>query len=74
MIDFNCCAVIYCEFINLVLYTKMIYITNRARSVNLPYEPELLEWLRENYPYSAYRIVDTNSEQSTELNKQKEAV
>lgn len=39
----------------------MIYITNRDGTINLPWEPDLLEWLQEQYPYSQYRIetVDT---------------
>jgi hypothetical protein len=36
------------------------YITNKAGSINLPWEPGLLEWLRERYPVSDYRIVETN--------------
>ena len=35
-----------------------MYITNYDNSVNLPYEPGLLEWLVERYPYSKYRIVE----------------
>jgi len=31
-------------------------ISNRAGDINYPWEPGLLEWLRENYPYSGYYI------------------
>jgi len=31
-------------------------ITNREGSINYPWEPDLLEWLQENYPYSGYYI------------------
>lgn len=47
----------------------MIYITNRAHSVNLPYEPGLLEWLQENYPYSGYQLIDYGVKQG-ETNEQ----
>ena len=36
----------------------MRYITNKANSVNLPYEEGMLEWLHENYPMSGYYIVE----------------
>jgi hypothetical protein len=39
------------------------YITNSTGTIKLPYEPELLEWLQQKYPYSKYRYVqifDTN--------------
>jgi hypothetical protein len=36
----------------------MIYITNRAKTIRLPYEPGLLEWLLEKYPYSKYTIIE----------------
>ena len=36
----------------------MKYITNKYCSVILPYEPGMLEWLNENYPFSQYRIVE----------------
>jgi len=35
----------------------MKYITNKSGTINLPWEPGLLEWLRENYAASDYRIV-----------------
>jgi hypothetical protein len=38
----------------------MIYITNCDGSIKLPWEPDLLEWLQEQYPYSKYRIVETS--------------
>jgi hypothetical protein len=34
-----------------------MYITNYDDSVQLPWEPGLLEWLQETYPHSKYRIV-----------------
>jgi hypothetical protein len=36
----------------------MKYITNRYESVELPWEPGLIEWLQERYPKSQYRIVE----------------
>jgi hypothetical protein len=41
------------------------YIANRRHTVKLPWEPGLLEWLRQQYPRSDYReyeIVTTNKE------------
>jgi len=35
-----------------------MYITNKSGNIKLPYEPGLLEWLHENYPYSKYHIVE----------------
>jgi hypothetical protein len=32
------------------------FITNRDNSINFNWEPGLLEWLQENYPYSGYHI------------------
>jgi hypothetical protein len=37
----------------------MTYITNRDGSINLPWEPDLLEWLQQHYPYSQYRLAQT---------------
>lgn len=37
------------------------YITNKYRTVILPYEPGMIEWLLENYPHSEYRIVEATS-------------
>lgn len=34
-----------------------MYIINQYGNIKLPYEPGLLAWLNENYPYSKYRIV-----------------
>jgi hypothetical protein len=34
-----------------------MYITNKYHSVKLPYEPELLAWLQEQYPHSQYKAV-----------------
>jgi hypothetical protein len=36
-----------------------MYITNITGDIKLPYEPGLLEWLQANYPYSKYRIVES---------------
>jgi hypothetical protein len=35
-----------------------MYITESTGTIQLPYEPGLLEWLQARYPYSKYRIVD----------------
>lgn len=35
----------------------MTYITNKHKTITLPYEEGLLEWLHKNYPNSQYRIV-----------------
>jgi hypothetical protein len=34
------------------------YIANRARTIVYPWEPGLVEWLVENYPYSGYQVVE----------------
>jgi hypothetical protein len=36
----------------------MRYITNRYQSVELPWEPGLVEWLQQRYPLSHYQIVE----------------
>lgn len=36
----------------------MSYISNKAGTIQFPYEPGLLEWLNENYPYSKYHLVN----------------
>jgi hypothetical protein len=36
----------------------MSYISNKAGTIQFPYEPGLLEWLNENYPYSKYYLVN----------------
>ena len=36
-----------------------MYIINQRGDIKLPYEPGLLEWLNENYPYSKYSIVES---------------
>jgi hypothetical protein len=33
-------------------------IANRDRTIIYPWEPDLLEWLQENYPYSKYHVVE----------------
>jgi len=35
-----------------------MYITESTGTIKLPYEPGLLEWLQENYPYSKYRLIE----------------
>jgi hypothetical protein len=35
----------------------MTYIANYNRTIQLPWEPGLLEWLQAQYPHSGYRIV-----------------
>jgi hypothetical protein len=35
----------------------MTYIANYNRTIQLPWEPGLLEWLQAQYPRSGYRIV-----------------
>jgi hypothetical protein len=34
-------------------------ITNKYGTVQLPWQPGLLEWLQAQYPYSEYRLVET---------------
>ena len=36
----------------------MKYITNKHNTIRFPWEPGLLEWLNENYPYSKYHITE----------------
>ena len=38
-----------------------MYITNYTGEIALPWEPGLLEWLQEQYPYSKYKVVETLS-------------
>jgi len=35
----------------------MTYIANHNNTIQLPWEPGLLEWLQARYPHSRYRIV-----------------
>jgi hypothetical protein len=35
----------------------MTYIANHNNTIQLPWEPGLLEWLQARYPHSGYRIV-----------------
>jgi hypothetical protein len=35
----------------------MTYIANHNDTIQLPWEPGLLEWLQAKYPHSRYRIV-----------------
>jgi len=34
------------------------YIANKSGTINLPWEPGLVEWLQERYPASQYRVVE----------------
>jgi hypothetical protein len=34
-----------------------MYIANHSNTIQLPWEPGLLEWLQATYPYSRYKIV-----------------
>lgn len=45
----------------------MTYITNKYKSIKLPYSPDLLEWLWETYPYSKYYVVDTDESNKTRI-------
>jgi hypothetical protein len=36
----------------------MTYIANYNHTIQLPWEPGLLEWLQEHYPASQYRVVE----------------
>jgi len=36
----------------------MKYITNKYHSVKLPYSEEMLEWLKETYPHSQYKVYE----------------
>ena len=36
-----------------------MYIINKTGTIKLPYEPGLLEWLNENYPFSKYQLIET---------------
>lgn len=36
-----------------------MYITNYTGEITLPWEPGLLEWLQERYPYSKYKVIET---------------
>jgi hypothetical protein len=40
----------------------MKIISSYDGSINLPWEPGLLEWLHVHYPYSKYRIVEVEYE------------
>jgi hypothetical protein len=39
----------------------MKVIVNQVRSVMLPWEEGLLEWLQERYPYSKYQAIEVSS-------------
>jgi hypothetical protein len=41
----------------------MNYITNRAGTVTLLWEPDLLEWLQQTYPNSQYHLVEYTNEE-----------
>ena len=36
----------------------MIVISNYDRSIQLPVEPGLLEWLHQHYPHSQYHLIE----------------
>jgi hypothetical protein len=36
----------------------MIIIVNHDSSIQFPWEPNLLEWLNENYPFSRYHLAE----------------
>jgi hypothetical protein len=40
----------------------MMYICNRTGTVVVEYEPELLEWLQQQYPFSGYHLVEVEHE------------
>jgi hypothetical protein len=40
----------------------MMYITERTGTIKFPYDPELLEWLQEHYPYSKYYAKETTND------------
>jgi len=33
-------------------------ITNKSGDIQLPYDPDLLEWLQITYPFSQYHILE----------------
>jgi hypothetical protein len=41
---------------------SMTYICNRTGTVVVEYEPELLEWLQQQYPFSGYHLVEVEHE------------
>jgi hypothetical protein len=41
---------------------SMMYICNRTGTVVVEYEPELLEWLQQRYPFSGYHLVEVEHE------------
>lgn len=36
----------------------MKYICNQSGTIVLDYEPDLLEWLQAQYPFSQYQVVE----------------
>ena len=40
----------------------MMYICNRTGTVVVEYDPELLEWLQQQYPFSGYHTVEVEHE------------
>jgi len=40
----------------------MMYICNRTGTVVVEYEPGLLEWLQQQYPFSGYHTVEVEHE------------
>jgi hypothetical protein len=47
-----------------VIGTKgsMMYICNRTGTIVVEYDPELLEWLQQQYPFSGYHTVEVEHE------------
>jgi hypothetical protein len=41
---------------------SMMYICNRTGTIVVEYEPELLEWLQQQYPFSGYHTVEVEHE------------
>jgi len=41
---------------------SMMYICNRTGTIVVEYEPELLEWLQQQYPFSGYHLVEVEHE------------
>jgi len=41
---------------------SMMYICNRTGTIVVEYEPELLEWLQQQYPFSGYHLIEVEHE------------
>jgi len=42
-----------------------MYIVNYTGEIRLPYDPDLLVWLQETYPYSRYTVKGNTNGQET---------